>query len=148
VRIWDPETGQPTAVLEGHQSLVNAVCAVTVGGQPLLASGSDDRTVRIWDPETGQPTAVLEGHQSLVNAVCAVTVGGQPLLASGSEDRTVRIWDPANGWPLFMAPAHYLINEMAEISGLIVVGLETGLLAIEVFPTDIPPDAAADGPLP
>jgi WD40 repeat protein len=52
VRIWDPATGHQHAVLHGHQSLVNALCPVTINGQQLLASGSSDRTVRIWDPQT------------------------------------------------------------------------------------------------
>ena len=63
MRIWDPATGEQRAVLEGHQSGVNAVCAVTVNGRELLASGGDDGTVRIWDPATGEQRAVLEGHQ-------------------------------------------------------------------------------------
>ena len=85
------------AVLEGHEDWVRAVCPLTVAGQPLLASGGDDRTVRIWDPATGTQRAVLEGHQGRVRAVCPLTVAGQPLLASGSGDGTVRIWDPATG---------------------------------------------------
>ena len=83
--------------LEGHQSWVNSVCPVTVAGESLLASGSDDWTVRIWDPRTGEQRAVLEGHQDAVNSVCPVTVAGESLLASGSDDRTVRIWDPRTG---------------------------------------------------
>ncbi len=90
-------TGEQRAILEGHQDWVNAVCAVTVDGQDLLASGGDDGTVRIWDPATGEQRAVLEGHQDWVSAVCAVTVNGQDLLASGDDDGTVRIWDPATG---------------------------------------------------
>jgi hypothetical protein len=86
------------AALEGHQDLVTAVCAVTVNGQDLLASGSDDDTVRIWDPATGEQRAALEGHLGPITAVCAVTVDGQDLLASGSDDRTVPIWDPAGSW--------------------------------------------------
>jgi len=85
------------AVLEGHEGEVSAVCAVSVNGRDLLASGGHDDTVRIWDPATGEQVAALEGHQSGVNAVCAVTVNGQELLASGGYDDTVRIWDPATG---------------------------------------------------
>ena len=70
------------------------MCAVTVDGRALLASGGDDRTVRLWDPHSGEQLAVLEGHQGWVNAVCAVTVDGRALLASGGDDRTVRLWDP------------------------------------------------------
>jgi len=50
IRIWNPATGQQTAVLEGHQDLVNAVCPIIVAGQPRLASAGADETVRIWDP--------------------------------------------------------------------------------------------------
>ena len=63
MRIWDPATGEQRAVLEGHQGGVNGVCAVTVNGRDLLASGGEDGTVRIWDPATGKQHAVLEGHQ-------------------------------------------------------------------------------------
>lgn len=85
------------AVFRGHRDVVNAVCAVTVDGRVLLASGGDDRTVRLWDARTREPAGVLEGHQGAVNAVCAVTVDGRPLLASGGDDSTVRLWDPATG---------------------------------------------------
>jgi WD40 repeat protein len=69
VRIWDPATGEPRAIPEGHQLSVNAVCAVTVDGQDLLASGSIDRTVRIWDPVTGTCVVTLPTY----HAALAVT---------------------------------------------------------------------------
>ena len=37
---------------------VHAVCAMTVAGRALLASGGGDTTVRIWDPRTGKQKAV------------------------------------------------------------------------------------------
>ena len=59
VRIWDPATGQQLTTLQGHfevgpESIDSflAVCAVTVNGRHLLASGGNDKTVRIWDPRT------------------------------------------------------------------------------------------------
>ena len=97
VRIWDPETGQQHATLEGHQGGVRSVCPVTVAGKELLASAGNDGTVRIWDPETGQRRATLEGHLGLLWSVCPVTVAGKELLASASADGTVRIWDPGTG---------------------------------------------------
>ncbi|HEV2375455.1 MAG TPA: WD40 repeat domain-containing protein [Streptosporangiaceae bacterium] len=83
--------------LEGHHGAAYSVCAVTVDGQELLASGSDDGTVRLWNPCTGEELAVFEGHCSRVNTVCTVTLDDQNLLASGSRDRTVRLWNPRNG---------------------------------------------------
>ena len=97
MRIWDPETGQQRATLEGHQDWVCAVCPVTVAGKELLASAGDGGTVRIWDPETGQQRTSLEGHQGGVYSVCPVTVAGKGLLASAGSDGTVRIWDPRTG---------------------------------------------------
>jgi len=85
------------AVLEGHQGPVTGVCAVTVAGRQLLASGGSDGTVRIWDPASGTQQAAPEDHPGWVWAVCAVTVAGRQLLASGGNDGTVRIWDPASG---------------------------------------------------
>jgi WD40 repeat protein len=102
VRLWDPRTCEPTAVLRGHgargygQGWVNTVCAVSAGDRELLASGGDDG-VRVWDPQTGGQIAVLDAHQRTVSAVCAVTIRGRGLLASASGDGTVRIWDPRSG---------------------------------------------------
>ena len=64
------------APLEGHTRDVNAVCAVTVNGRPMLASGGDDNMVRIWNPATRQQHDSFQGHQGSVSAVCAVTVDG------------------------------------------------------------------------
>ena len=83
------------SLLEGHTDWVRVLCAFTLDGRTLLASG-DDATVRIWDPATGTQHAVLEGHTGPVNALCAFTLDGRTLLASG-DDATVRIWDPATG---------------------------------------------------
>jgi WD40 repeat protein len=97
VRMWDPRTGEQQAIMQGHQGLVDALCAVDVDGRTLLASGGSDDTVRVWDPWTGEQQAVLQGHQGRVKAVCAVDVDGRTLLASGSADDTVRLWDPRTG---------------------------------------------------
>jgi len=79
---------------KGHQGGIWSVCAVTIGGRALLASGGSDGTVRLWDPRSGEQAAVLEGHRGAVWSVCAVTIGGRVLLASGGSDGTVRLWDP------------------------------------------------------
>jgi WD40 repeat protein len=44
---WDPQTGELHAVLKGHKDAVNAVCAIRVDGQDLLASAGDDGMVRL-----------------------------------------------------------------------------------------------------
>ena len=85
------------AVMEGHTGSVNAVCAFTLDGRTLLASGGSDGAVRTWDPATGTEHTVLHGHGGWVNAVCAFTLGDRILLASGGDDRALRIWDPATG---------------------------------------------------
>ena len=109
------------------------MCPVTVDGQPLLASGSsDDGTVRLWDPATGEQRAALKGHQGGVTAVCPVTVDGQPLLASASSDRTVRLWDPANEICVLTVPTHHAGLAVVCVSGLLAIGLNTGLLMISL----------------
>jgi WD40 repeat protein len=57
-----PRSGR--TALDGHQDWVQAVCAVTVNGQHLLASGGSDRTVRIWDPQTDTCLLTLPAHHA------------------------------------------------------------------------------------
>ena len=60
-RIWDLETGDPLAVLQGHESTVWSVAFSPDGTR--LATGSYDKTARIWDLESGEPLAMLQGHE-------------------------------------------------------------------------------------
>lgn len=45
------------------------MCPATVGGQSVLASGGDGRTVRVWNPGTGSvPATVATQYPALATA--------------------------------------------------------------------------------
>ncbi|CAD8128937.1 unnamed protein product [Paramecium sonneborni] len=50
--LWDVQTGQQKAKLDGHMRSVNSVCFSPDGA--TLASGSDDNSIRLWDVKTGK----------------------------------------------------------------------------------------------
>jgi len=91
--IWDVETGERKAILEGHSDLVRCVRFSPDGG--TLAAASWDKTIRLWDVATGCEQAVLTGHSGVVTSVCFDRDG--VTLASGSYDGTVKLWDAAVG---------------------------------------------------
>ncbi len=93
VRLWDVETGENTAILEGHTNIVNSVAFLPDG--TTLASGSSDQTVKLWDIKTEQNIATLEGHTSAVTSVSYSPDGRT--LASGAKDYTIRLWDVSTG---------------------------------------------------
>jgi WD40 repeat protein len=133
VRIWEPATMHELDAFELYHASLHGLCAVTVNGRDLLASGTPPGAVRLWDPASRQWT-VLEGHGAGVSSVCPVTMNGTKLLASGSHDRTVRIWDPASGICQLTIPVHYQVTAVCEVAGLLVIGLDTGLLVITLNP--------------
>jgi WD40 repeat protein len=93
-------TAQPrheNLTLQGHQGMVEAMCAVEVGDRTLLATGDSGGTVRLWDPADGSQIRVVQAEQYWVRAVCAVEVEGRTLLATGGSGGTVRLWDPSTG---------------------------------------------------
>ncbi|MEZ4705726.1 MAG: hypothetical protein R3A44_00890 [Caldilineaceae bacterium] len=102
VRIWDADSGDQLAQLDGHSSWVNAV-AFSPDGQRIV-SGSADSTVRIWDADSGDQLAQLDGHAGSVYAV-AFSPDGQRIV-SGSDDRIVRIWDADSGDQLAQLNGH------------------------------------------
>lgn len=77
--------------IEGHERGVNwAQFHPTL---PLIASGSDDKTVRIWkySDTKWNEADILRGHHNNVSSV--VFHPTQDFLISNSEDKSIRIWD-------------------------------------------------------
>jgi len=88
LQLWDINTGEVWN-LEGHSELVWTVAFHPF--YPIIASGSDDKTIRIWDATTRQCLQVLEDHQEWVLSVAFS--GDGEVLASGSKDCTIKLWD-------------------------------------------------------
>jgi WD40 repeat protein len=106
------------------------LCAVPVGGRHLLASASNDHTILLWDPESGTRIWALHGHTAAVTGLCVVPYRGRHLLASTSDDRTARLWDPATGTVALSIPVYHRALACQYASGTLVLGLDTGMLAV------------------
>ncbi|GAA1886303.1 trypsin-like peptidase domain-containing protein [Asanoa iriomotensis] len=132
VRLWDLDGGTRWQQL-AHTDAVDALGTVRIDDRQLLVSGGADGTVRLWHPADGRPHHVLGGHTAAVTGVCAVPVGGgRELVASASLDRTVRIWDPVTGRRVRAIPVHHRALSCAYTAGILVVGLDRGLLGLAV----------------
>jgi len=116
VRAWtlagDPWAGarrnNEPGLLGQHTDPVTALLLlVGPGGEPLVVSGSEDRTVRVWmlcgEPWSGaqrddQP-GLLGRHGYPVTILVAVAgPGGEPLVVFGSLNASLRVWT-LGGWP-------------------------------------------------
>ncbi len=100
--LWHVETGEKTAVLQGHRGKIR-VCTFSPDGGHVL-SGSDDGTLRLWDGKTGKAIAVLRGHSRPVQA-CAFSPDGARVV-SGSDDGTLHIWDGKTGEAIAVLRGH------------------------------------------
>ena len=77
--------------IDGHERGVNwAIFHPTL---PLIASGSDDKTIRIWKFSDSKfnEADVLRGHTNNVSSVAFHP--NSDYLISNSEDKSIRIWD-------------------------------------------------------
>ncbi|MEW6349906.1 MAG: AAA family ATPase [Thermodesulfobacteriota bacterium] len=97
LRVWDLDTGECTAVLEGHSRPVPTV-SLNANGR-IAVSGSRDGTVRVWDLDAGRCLTVMTGTATNV-ASAALTPDGTAAVSAG-EDRSVfgnwrsiiEVWD-------------------------------------------------------
>nr|CAD1823380.1 unnamed protein product [Ananas comosus var. bracteatus] len=78
--------------------------------QPLIVSGSWDRTVKVWNLTNCKLRCTLTGHAGYVNTV-AVSPDGS-LCASGGKDGVTLLWDLAEGKRLYSLDAGAIIHAL------------------------------------
>ena len=93
----------PASTLLGHARGINDV-AWSKGGDPFVATASDDKTLRLWDAQTGDALVEFRGHDNFV--FCCQFNGPSNLIVSGSFDETVKLWDVRSGECVSTLPAH------------------------------------------
>lgn len=93
----DPRTRGIKALLTGHTDLVNCVKFFPVEAlhQPVIISGSVDKSIRLWISDPESPTGfkaggVIAQHEGSVNCIDVLT--HSDLFVSGSADASVRTW--------------------------------------------------------
>ena len=64
LKVWDVETGECVATLEGHSESVYGVAVLPDGRRVVSASG--DNTLKVWDVATCKCVATLTGHTKRV----------------------------------------------------------------------------------
>ncbi|XP_068220700.1 notchless protein homolog 1 [Palaemon carinicauda] len=70
IRIWNIQTGSCERVLSNH---VKSVTALRWGGEGLIFSASQDRTIKVWRASDGVLCRTLQGHGHWVNTLALNT---------------------------------------------------------------------------
>ncbi|MFJ1556891.1 trypsin-like peptidase domain-containing protein [Streptomyces mirabilis] len=109
IRLWDPDTGHPHRVLEGHSGAVSAACVIHVGNRNYIATSDGGSfytydfeesvelnvgSVRMWDPVSGSLYENVENEASEVSVLCSVPVRDREFLVYSGRGGLLRLWDP------------------------------------------------------
>ena len=122
-----------------REDRIQTVCAVTVDGQNLLATGGSDGMVRLWNARTGEQLTSFGDREDRIQTVCAVSMDGQNLLATGSDDGWVRLWDPQTRRCLVTIPTHHPVSGVAAVGDSLAIGFSFGILVIKLNVAAQPP---------
>lgn len=112
LKIWDIETGECLATLEGHEGPVSSI-DVSPNGR-FVVSGSGDKTLRLWELETGRCIYKMEGHKYGVE-YAKFTPDGRRII-SASRDSQIRIWERKTGHRIYSLTSHTDLISALQIS--------------------------------
>jgi ribosome assembly protein 4 len=101
IRIWDSIRGSCLFTLSGHTKPIRAL---KWGGNGLLYSGGEDRSVRAWSIEDKKLFRLMEGHAHWVNSLSSNT---EYALRQGCYDYTGNGRDASEGEKKTKALANY-----------------------------------------
>ena len=109
VRLWEPATGTPLAVLEEHTDCVNSIDFAPDGD--TFVTASCDKSIKLWSLSRREVIRTLTGHSAEID-YCTFVDDGKLLisLSRGLPEqgaplpRTAQVWDLATGavrtdWP-------------------------------------------------
>ncbi|GCC18073.1 hypothetical protein chiPu_0017786 [Chiloscyllium punctatum] len=107
IRIWDTMLGLCDKILTGH---TQSVTCVKWGGDGLIFSSSQDRTIKVWRAQD----VMEELKQKALQRYEQTRGQEQERLVSGSDDFTLFLWTPAEAKkPVARLTGHQaLINEV------------------------------------
>jgi WD40 repeat protein len=91
--LWNVESGERIAALEGHQDQV--LTAEFSSDGRMILTASEDGTAMLWDGYSGEWIMTLSGHTNRLKA--AVFSPDDTRIATASRDGTVRLWDTMTG---------------------------------------------------
>ena len=114
LELWDAQSGDLLAELDGHESSLDSV-AFSPDGRLLASGGSyPDNLIHIWDSASGQKVRTLQGHASGVRNVAFSPDGN--ILASSGWDGVLNLWDVNTGELLNSTDEHTSVIHSAAIS--------------------------------
>ena len=89
------ENGDFIRRLKGHGSAVLSLAILfNYTENPLIVSGSTDKSIKMWHPESGLCVKTFCGHEGVVRSLAALyDKDGTAYIVSGSNDMTVRAWN-------------------------------------------------------
>ena len=97
IKIWDSAADgslKEKTVLKGHTGPV--YCVAFHPKEPLLVSGSQDKTAKVWSLADGKVLAEYKGHTDIVHSV-AFAPDGRAVASGGTGDKSVKLWNPTDG---------------------------------------------------
>jgi WD40 repeat protein len=102
-RVWDMQTGQEIAVLDGHTDKIWVVAFSPDTNGMRIVTGSLDKTVRVWTTKTGQELARFSVDDT--PRTVALSADGTRVVV-GMDNARMPVWDVLSGEQLALLVGH------------------------------------------